>query len=241
MRSYFFLLLIPVLTFFACEKNGLVCYHANGNLITEQRTVDHFDGIDLRIGADIHIVQASTYSVKITGSDNLLPIITTEVHGTTLCIETKNNKCINGNSDISIEITTPELSHLIISGSGKITSGRKLVCDDLELNVSGTGDIVLDSLQVNTLSALISGSGDIVLAGQDEAQSQFINVSGTGKIDGVNLSTKTSTIKISGSGDAKVWVTQALDATISGSGDIRYKGYPVVTTSISGTGEVKPY
>src|SRR5688572_10778603 len=108
MKSTLLISGLLLISLASCEKNGLVCYHGNGNSITEQRTTDHFDGIDLRICADVHVEQSSTYSVSITASENLMDVIKTEVHGTTLCIDTKKNKCINGNDDIDVYVTMPE-------------------------------------------------------------------------------------------------------------------------------------
>jgi hypothetical protein len=81
MRSTILVSAILLTGFVSCEKNGFVCYNGNGNIITEQRTTDHFDGIDLRISADVHVEQSSTYSVSVTASENLMSVIQTEVHG----------------------------------------------------------------------------------------------------------------------------------------------------------------
>ncbi|MBI3133461.1 MAG: DUF2807 domain-containing protein [Bacteroidetes bacterium] len=225
----------------SCKKNGFVCYHPNGNIITEQRTTDHFDGIDLRIGADVYVEQSATYSVSITASENLMAIIKTEVHGTTLCIDTKKNKCINGDDDIAVYITAPELRKLEISGSGDIISKTNFIASDLEMNISGSGNITLDSLQTTNYAINISGSGNVKLAGAQTATSQITHISGSGDINTLNLPTSNCDIHISGSGKAQVWAISTLKADISGSGDVIYKGNPVITASASGSGEVRPY
>lgn len=225
----------------SCKKNGLICYHGNNNIVTEQRTTDHFDGVELRISGNVHVEQSASYSVSVTASENLQEIIRTEVHGTTLCIDTKNNTCINGKKEIEIYVTTPELKKLAISGSGDITSKNNFVAPDLELNISGSGNIYLDSLQTTDYSIHISGSGNVKLAGSSTAQSQFIKISGSGSVDAFNLPTNECDINISGSGKAQIWAVTKLTASISGSGDVIYKGTPLVTSSSSGSGTVRPY
>lgn len=227
--------------FISCEKNGLICYNGNGNIVTEQRTTEHFDGIDLRICADVHVEQSSTYSVSITASENLMEIIKTEVHGTTLCIDSKKNKCISGDDNIDIYVTTPELIKLDISGSGDIVSKNNFTTSDLDINISGSGNITIDSLQTNNCSINISGSGNIKLAGSQTASSQKIRISGSGDVNTLNLPANDCDVTISGSGKAQVWAINKLNAEISGSGDVIYKGNPLVTASSSGSGNVRPY
>lgn len=232
---------ILLIGFTSCKKNGLVCYNGKGNVITEQRTTDHFDGIDLRISADVHVEQSSTYSVSVTASENLMSIIQTEVNGTTLCIDTKKNKCIKGNDDIDVYVTMPELLKLDISGSGDIVSRNNFNAPNLNLNISGSGNITMDSLQTNTYEMNISGSGNINLAGTQIASSQKIKISGSGDINTLALPTNECDITISGSGKAQVWAINKLNSNISGSGDVIYKGNPIVTSSTSGSGSVRPY
>lgn len=225
----------------SCKKNGLVCYHGNGNKVTEQRSIEHFDAIDLRICADVHVEQSSSYSVSVTASENLMSIIETEVHGTTLCIDTKKNKCINGDDDIDIFVTTPELRKLEVSGSGDIDSKNKFTTSDLEINISGSGDISMDSLFTSNYAIRISGSGDVSLAGHQAASKQTVHISGSGEVNTLNLPTDECTIHISGSGKAEIWAVNKLNADISGSGDVIYKGSPLVTATSSGSGSVRPY
>lgn len=241
MKSTILFTGILFVAFSSCEKNGLICYNGNGNVITEHRTTGHFDGIDLRICADVQVEQSSTFSVSVTTSENLMSVIRTEVQGTTLCIDTKNNKCINGNDDITIYVTMPELVMLDISGSGDIVSKNNFNAPNLDINISGSGNIIMDSLQTTNYDMNISGSGNIKLAGTQIASSQKIKISGSGDINTLNLPTNDCEIKISGSGKAQVWAINKLVTDISGSGDIIYKGNPIVTSSTSGSGDVRPY
>jgi len=241
MKSTLLISGILLISLTACKKNGLVCYHGNDNVITEQRTTDHFDGIDLRIDADVHVEQSATYSVSITASENLMDIIKTDVHGSTLCIDTKKNKCINGNDDIEVYVTMPELNKLEISGSGDIESKKTFNASNLEMNISGSGDIEFDSLNTNNYAINISGSGNVRLAGVQTATSQKIHISGSGDVKTVDLATDDCDIHISGSGKAQIWAVAKLNADISGSGDVLYKGTPLVTSSSSGSGSVRPY
>lgn len=225
----------------SCKKNGIFCYNGNGNIITEQRQPGSFDEIELSMYANVHITQASTYSVSVTASENLMDIIKTDVHGNTLCIETKSNKCIGHHDDIDVFVTMPVIRKVKISGSGNITCQSAINVNEIELIISGSGNISMDSLTAVTCDMTISGSGDIEINGVGAGTSQKINISGSGSVNTLNHAFDDVDVNISGSGSASVWVTNSLKTNISGSGDVVYKGNPIITSSNSGSGSVRPY
>jgi hypothetical protein len=223
-----------------CEKNGVFCYNGNGNIITEQRQIDSFDEIELSMDADVHLTQSSSYSVSVTASENLMNVIKTEVHGSTLCIETKSNKCIH-DGDIDVYVTMPDLSKIKLSGSGNINCATPFNTNNLELTISGSGNINMDSLSAVNCFMNISGSGNMQLNGASSGQHQEIKISGSGNVNTLNHSFNSVDVSISGSGSASVWAVSDLKTNISGSGDVIYKGNPIITSSNSGSGSVRPY
>jgi hypothetical protein len=86
--------------------------------------------------------------------------------------------------------------HAQVKGSGDITAEG--VVDEVEIEVSGCGDIQLEKLSCDTADAMINGSGGIVVKVSKELKAQ---VSGSGDI--VYLGTPIVTKTVSGSGDAR--------------------------------------
>jgi hypothetical protein len=242
MKTTFLFLSIAAVSLVSCEKDGsFFCTSGNGNIITEQRNITGFDGIELSIYADVHIEQSASFSVSVTASENLMSIIDTKVQGSTLKIGTKGNKCINGKDDIDIFITLPDLKKLGISGSGNITSENAITTSSLDISISGSGNIDIADLNTDECTIDISGSGNVKLAGSQAASEQEIHISGSGDINTLDLMTAETEVHISGSGKAQVYCTSKLDAAISGSGDVIYKGTPIITAFSSGSGSVRPY
>ena len=103
-----------------------------------------------------------------------------------------------------------------------ITQG-KIVVDDLNMSVSGSGDLEVD-VDGSGIDGRISGSGKILAEGT--ADNIELSISGSGKFSGENLKAKTASARISGSGNAKVYATEEVEASISGSGTVYYKGDP---------------
>jgi hypothetical protein len=206
----------------------------NGIPRTESRWVSGFDQIASSGDFIVTVVPGNKCSVEVTADSNLLPYIETDVVGNTLKIRTQGLYSLREHDPIEIYITTPVLSGITLSGSGRIETGS-FSGDEFRVTLSGSGDI--DSqISADQIKANVSGSGTIYLQG-DAFETEFI-VSGSGKIKSYDLEQSVCKAVISGSGDMFVNVTETLDAHISGSGRINYINNPVVHTSISGSGKV---
>ena len=71
-----------------------------------------------------------------------------------------------------------------MSGSGSIIGEGNWNLDDLDMSVTGSGDVSL-SVDCDDLSARISGSGEIGLDGT--AQTLDLTITGSGDFEGLNL------------------------------------------------------
>lgn len=93
--------------------------------------------------------------------------------------------------------------------------------DDLELEISGNGDIKLPfGLKLNRIYCLVSGSGDI-FCNDCQVKKGTFKVSGSGDIDAFHI-IDSGCVSISGSGDVTGTKSSGakVDKCISGSGDI---------------------
>ena len=118
-----------------------------------------------------------------------------------------------------IFITLPDFDLINISGSGEIISETFLNVDDIDLTISGSGDIDL-GIEADDIKSSISGSGNILLEGT--ADEIDFRISGSGDYGAFNLDSNRAYIEIIGSGDAEVYVGEQLDVKISGSVDVMY-------------------
>lgn len=185
----------------------------SGNAKSEVRHVAAFSAIEIAGGINADVAIAADSHVEISGDDNLLPLITTELHGDKLEIGTRQS--VRPKLPLVAHITAPRISAVHLSGSGNITI-HGVHDDNLTVSISGSGNIRGDGT-VQQLTAKVTGSGDLELD---------------------QLAAERASVTISGSGDIKLAVGKALDATISGSGTVTYRGDPEVKKQISGSGSV---
>lgn len=206
-----------------------------GPKVTRTLDISTFDGIALGINANVYLKQGNTQSVKVEAQQNMIDNLEQEVKNGTWKISFDQN--VRNHDGIKIWITVKDLNKIALSGSGNIMSEEKFSdLGDLELSVSGSGDIQFESVS-KSLSAAISGSGDINLKGATGPCR--MSITGSGDISALNLKAKTCSVKITGSGDSAVNVSEQLDVSIVGSGDVVYTGGASVRSKITGSGSVE--
>lgn len=193
-----------------CGFTGIA---GSGNAKSEVRQVGAFSAIDIAGAIDTDVAIAGDSHVEISGDDNLVPLITTELHGETLEIGT--HQSMRPKLPLVAHVTAPRISAVHVSGSGNITI-HGVHGDNLTVSISGSGNIRGDGT-VQQLTAKVNGSGDLELD---------------------QLAAERASVTISGSGDAKLAVGKSLDVTINGSGDVSYRGDPEVRKQINGSGSV---
>lgn len=221
------LLLVAVLTVFSAQAQK-----------KETRKVESFDYVSLGVSADLIITQGSTNSLMLEGDADDLEEIETYVKDGKLKIRNESNNWFgNDRDDVKIYVTLVNFKGASVSGSGNITNSNNLKGDDINLSVSGSGEIQL-YVACKSIDAHISGSGEIELQGLSDAID--LHISGSGDLNSIEMEANRLEAHISGSGSAKVHVKDEIDAHISGSGKIRYKGNPSkIREKVSGSGSVK--
>jgi hypothetical protein len=221
-----------VILFASCSVLG---EQGNGNVQKQERKVPAFDAIEVSGAFDVYLSQGSTQSVIVEADENLLPLIRTEVRGSTLVIE--NKKPIHDSKSLKVYITLTDLKKIEVSGAVDIKSQNKLTLTELAIEISGATDATLD-LAVQKLEVSSSGGSKMKFSGM--ANRLDMDVSGAVDIHAFDLLAEVVSLDISGAGEAEVNVTKELSADISGAATVRYKGEPAkIETDVSGAGSIK--
>jgi hypothetical protein len=212
----------------------------SGIITTETRTLPDFNAVSIEVPADVTILQGESASLRLTGDDNLLPQIRSEVKGGVLVIENEVrewNQRVRPTKPIQIELTVSDLSEVDFPTAGRLLV-EEFTGKTLQISVSGAGDVALNKVALEELSLRLSGAGDVSADGN--AGQLTLSISGLGSFKGAELRTQSAGVSISGAGDAIVWAEQSLDVRISGAGSVRYYGQPEnFSEQISGAGNVR--
>jgi uncharacterized protein with beta-barrel porin domain len=218
---------------------GVTVITPSNVLISENRDVSGFTGINFSAMGKVNIIQGTVESLNINGPDNLVPEITTTVTNGTLIIKTKPNVTINplgADNPLTFTISVKNLTSLNLSGLGDVQA-ETLTTPSMDINMSGAGKLVQNQISTTHLTLTLSGLGGMDITGS--ADSATIDLSGAGSVNAPDLQLKTADITISGLGGATVWVTDQLNGNISGAGSVSYYGNPQTNVKSSGLGSFK--
>ncbi len=235
---------------------GLAAIDGNGVEATELREYGRFEQVDVSGGAfetvDVYVCDCN--KIRITGDENLLEYVETDVSGGRLEVDTSQR--LRTDVPLVVEVYTSTLERVSASGSSDIrvidlsggtlevsTSGSSDVklkgrLDRLEVSTSGSSDIDIVELEARELDVETSGSSDLDLRGEVEVFD--VETSGSSDVRAKDLEAQRVTIRTSGSSDVTVCATESLDVSVSGSGDVDYYCDPAtVSQSVSGSGDVR--
>jgi len=185
----------------------------SGVTATDSRTVDKFDEVEVSISANVTVTVGEAGPLKITGDDNIVPLIETVVEDGVLKIKTAHRHSTK--KGIQIEVSTASLK---------------------EVELAGSGDIVVSGLDNEDFEVSLEGAGDITLSGRSAGLN--VALEGSGDIKCYELNADSVMVTIEGSGDVEVSANEALTVSITGSGDCDYKGSPKVVAKVTGSGNV---
>jgi hypothetical protein len=237
MRKYLLIVLAFTVALGSCHDFMGKRVRGNGNIRTEDRTVGSFKNVEVSGAAKVLISLGDQHTVKVEGDDNLLQYIEVSQDGDRVTVREKPGYNLRPSGDIRVYVTSPTYNKISASGACDIIGQNKITTDDLQLHVSGAGDIKME-VDAPQLSAEVSGSGNINLKGQ--TRNVDLELTGAGHAHCYDLQAENTKVDITGAGSAEVYASVKLDATVSGAGDVHYKGNAAtVNQNVSGAGSVK--
>ena len=199
--------------------------------VQEDRNVKNFHKVVVEGGYDVHYLQGNTVSVRLVGDKKEINRVLVSSDGATLKIS--RNKRTSGlfsfkDDDLDIYITSPDLTSVIVKGSGDFKSQGKIDSDNLSLTVLGSGDISLYNVICDNLYAKMSGSGDVEIK-QLRCSGAKYELVGSGDISVRQSNVRATDISLKGSGEFKGYLKDCgkVKCNLVGSGDIRLSGTAV--------------
>lgn len=199
------------------------------------RRLDPFDGIGISIQADVFYIQGNAHEIRIEGRDEDVKELITEVRDGFLKVKFDNWRVKR--PKLTLYITSKELEAVKLSGSGHFNADKPVNSEEMDLALSGSGDILFSQLTTDELGVKISGSGDVELK-KGSADELDVKISGSGKVLAENFEVSECSASLSGSGSVRINAKDELNAKMSGSGKVYYKGDPQVNSVSSGSGKV---
>jgi hypothetical protein len=200
------------------------------------RVLRVFTGIGISVHADVYYTPGNSHEIRIEGEARDVDDLIAEVEDGFLKLRYENWRIKR--SKLTIHITSKELDAVKMSGSGLFETDSPITSDEMELAISGSGNIVFKKLEADEVGVKISGSGDVILD-SGSADEMEMRISGSGKLKAEDFEVNEFSAGISGSGGARITCKEELEVRVSGSGSVYYHGDPRVNSSSSGSGKVR--
>ena len=131
----------------------------SGKKASISRSLEKFNQVIIELSADVRIRTGSVPTITIDGDDNVIGLISTEIHGQTLLIS--DSKPYSTRMPLEISIGAPDIDIVSLYGSGDV-SVAELNSEHVKFVIEGAGSITASG-ETNKLSASITGSGDLLL------------------------------------------------------------------------------
>ncbi|MDN5215868.1 head GIN domain-containing protein [Fulvivirgaceae bacterium BMA12] len=211
-------------------------------------TLSEFKNIALNANYTIYLKQTNKQEVTVEALSEIFQLTKIAVKDGTLVVNMERDKSKNKslwdkldkikiNPIMKIYVSMKDVKDLSVNGGGKIIAENSISSKNLNLSVTGSGDMEVD-VKGETLHTNISGSGNIELKGY--ASTNNISLSGSGSLHAYEMSLEKSQAKVSGSGSCEINVSDELKGEIYGSGNISHKGNTKsVTKKTYGNGNIQ--
>ncbi len=203
----------------------------NGKVVSEEREVKNFHGLEAGGVFQIFYRQGDSLSLTVETDENILPDIKARVKDGILELETKGN--ISDITKLNVYITSPVLDYVNISGASSFTSKGRINSNSFDLETSGAAQFT-SGLRSKETKIDASGASHITLHGSTKVLN--IELSGAAHFKGSDFEAEVVNADASGASQLKLNVGKQLEAEASGAANIIFRSKTKIVTHISTSG-----
>lgn len=179
----------------------------NGEITRTTRQASDFVDVAMKLsgviisngGLKVDIEEGASFRVQVETDANLQDAITIGTQDNALVIGSTGSFCTNG---LRVRVTMPRFHGAFVGGSADFDVTKRTGPSDVGLEVSGSGSITFRG-SADALTIDVSGSGDVLLE-KGSAKSTVVEVSGSGSVVGKGFDPGRVTKNVSGSGDVQL-------------------------------------
>ncbi|MFM2387469.1 MAG: hypothetical protein RL660_2226 [Bacteroidota bacterium] len=223
------------LLFSACDNLGV---QGSGKATTKTFPVNNFNGVLSDLAGEVAITVDSSMPAfcSITADDNIMPLLKAEVAKEELLLTTNGSASYNAKTPITVVVHVPSLVSAKLLGSGDFNIGGNIVSKHMQLGLMGSGNMRVNNGLFEQLEANLSGSGNIYLQNCISIKADY-GINGSGNIEAKGNAVKLCRANLTGSGNIHTNVADSIDAEITGNGNVYYPKGIKVGSRVTGNGQ----
>lgn len=231
----------------------------NGKLSTKKIAIEDYNAIKIDGVIDFNYVQSNEAPfIEVTVDENLHNYVNIDIKNRELTVNFKGAK-IDHFTKFIVSTNSKWLKEVKVAGNANFMINSRLSGDELkinansnclvqlkkrmevsklDLNISGSANMVINELKTDVLGCSINGAGTINLKSGKATQADY-SITTDGEIMAYGFTVQNVNCRIAGKGSAQVHATNELKANIVGKGKIQYKGSPTLQQKILGKGSIE--
>lgn len=203
---------------------------SNFELITENRQLAAFDGINVTGRFKVVIYESAVQEVSVTSPDKLLNAVETQVENGVLkinmqdAVKDKDNNVLENlktkyndyllRQPIEIKVGLPNLKSISARGASRIESQGVLSSTNLTVELSGASKADLNCNISNELTVSLAEA--VKLDIQGSAASVAVKANGASAHNGGKLIAKNASVDLNGASRAEVYASENFEANLNG-------------------------
>jgi hypothetical protein len=189
----------------------------NGILKTDIRNVSEYTSINIFGSYELEIVSQQKPFLQISGDENILPLIKTEVQGKALSIYVQPNTNIAPKIKLKVQTSSYYIEQIASQGANKLK---------------------IDRLNNQNFNLSQNGTGKTEILGKTKRF--YLNLNGATKVNAIKFCSQQATVKLLGTAHIDTYTTEDLKIEIMGIGSVNYYGNPRrINKSVLGLGSVR--
>lgn len=202
--------------------------------------VSDFDRVRIEGPFDVHLATRGTPAARAVWPGAQSDAVEVRVEGKTLIVRAKPRDGDSPRADANIPILylrTTDLRAASVVGGGKLEVTGPMRGARIDLQISGSGSLLVAALDADQLGVVMLGTGAMVLGGR-AAQARML-ASGAGAIAAAALKTDDLVLHLDGSGDVTASARYFATVTATGLGTATVYGTPKCTIGHGSSGPVR--
>jgi hypothetical protein len=187
------------------------------------------------LGPDtVHVVHGDTLTIHAEGDARAVAALRFVLNDGKLGIG-RQPDVSTGNGTATITITDPAVDHLVMAGSGTMSSDR-MAGNDVGITIGGAGHVVTAGIEATRLDVEVLGSGSFT--GSGHAETLALTLAGSGDADLAQLHADNAQVDIAGTGTGALTSDGRVTGSVVGTGVVNVHGKAHCDISVTGTGRV---
>lgn len=239
MKKSILLLVLLFISISFAQKNKKV--KGNGVFKTVAKNTSEYSEVSVAGSFYVELISGNEGIINISGDENIIDLLDISVKNGKLNVSFTKDTWIENSKKNKLSITIPiqSIDKISFTGSGTMTSKDVLATEVLDVTITGSGNIKLNT-KVTVMNLSKTGSGNCDITGT--ANKATFTTTGSGNLNADNFEVANTTAIQSGSGNLKVNCTKQLVARTAGSGNIKYKGNPEkIDKQSAGSGNISSF